>query len=355
MTYELIKPYLEKKLVSEQVHPEDPDVRIFNYTQVCQFSQAWDDITKQCRGLILNIRTGEIIARPFPKFFNYQEHVAKNMPFPDNELPVVFEKLDGSLVILYSLHGKPYIATRGSFTSDQAIWATEWWREHVGILPADNETHLFEIIYPANRIVVSYDYSGLVYLGSINNEKGTTHTSSSWKEPVRRAKEYPIQSLSELAKLDEPNSEGFVCFFPNANLRMKIKHPEYVRLHKLITGVSEIAIWEHLRDGNGLENLLEKVPDEFFQWVTSSVKRLKAEFSAIRDQAQKDFNETLEWAKEEGYTNEGFNRKEIALYMQKKANPGLLFALLDGKSIDLLIWRMVRPHGVKSFKKDIDL
>jgi len=75
MKYEELKPYIEKKLISEQIHPEDSNVRIFNYTQDCQFQKAWDDITMQCRGLIMNIQTDEIIARPFRKFFNYSEHI----------------------------------------------------------------------------------------------------------------------------------------------------------------------------------------------------------------------------------------------------------------------------------------
>ena len=130
ITYEQIKPYIDKKLVGMGFHPENPDVRIFNYTQQCQFDKAWDDITKQCRGLILNVKTGEVLARPFPKFFNYGEHVEKGWPIP-TETPEVYEKLDGSLGILYYLNGKPWIATRGSFTSDQAVWATNWWRKNV--------------------------------------------------------------------------------------------------------------------------------------------------------------------------------------------------------------------------------
>lgn len=106
MNYEQILPYIEKKLISEQSHPEDPDVRIFNYTQVCQYEKAWDDVTRNCRGLIMNVKTGEVLARPFPKFFNYQEHLANGWPIPDGE-PVITEKMDGSLGILYVLNDKP--------------------------------------------------------------------------------------------------------------------------------------------------------------------------------------------------------------------------------------------------------
>lgn len=47
-----------------------------------------------------------------------------------------------------------YIATRGSFESDQALWATEWIQKR--FRPVDflaGYTYLYEIIYPENRVV----------------------------------------------------------------------------------------------------------------------------------------------------------------------------------------------------------
>jgi RNA ligase len=353
--YQTIVPYIEKGLISEQVHPENPSVRIFNYTQACQFTQAWDDVTLQCRGLIMHVDTGEIIARPFPKFFNYGEHVSKGWAIPSSK-PVVTEKLDGSLGILYKLNGVPRIATRGSFTSDQALWATEWWQTNVEQpdIFEPGLTNLFEIIYPANRIVVSYDFSGLVHLATLDNETGRP-AEVNWSEPVRTAKQISFTDLETLSKVDEPNSEGFVLYYPDDNVRMKIKFSEYVRLHKLVTGVNEIAIWEYLRDGKSLADLIDKVPDEFYQWVTQTSNRLNKAFNEIRDQAERDFSETLEWARDAGFTEEGYDRKEIALYFQKKQNPGILFAMLDNKPTAPLIWRMVRPHGGSAFKNDIDV
>src|SRR3990167_2407750 len=174
MTYEQIKPYIEKGLISEQSHPLNENVKIFNYTQRCQFSREWDDITKQCRGLIIDVKSGKILARPFPKFFNYEEHIQNAWPIP-SELPIITEKYDGSLGILYWLPGdaRPWIATRGSFMSEQAQWATEWFRKnvaHQGI--PRSYTHLFEIIYPQNRIVVSYDFEGLILLSIRVTESG---------------------------------------------------------------------------------------------------------------------------------------------------------------------------------------
>lgn len=351
MQYETIKPYIEKKLVSEQKHPDDPNIRIFNYTQTCQFSGEWDDVTRQCRGLIMNVETGEILARPFPKFFNYQEHIAKGWPLPEGK-PIVSEKLDGSLGILYWLGGKPWIATRGSFTSDQARWATDYFRtyaERTG-LTDDGLTHLFEIIYPANRIVVAYDYSDLVYLTSVDRATGK---ASPIEYPFRKAKQFEIDDVANLAKMDEPNSEGFVLYYPEADTRMKIKFPEYVRLHRIVTGVNEIAIWEHLRDGNPLASLVEKVPDEFFKWVGGVSEKLCGEYNKIAEEAQRDYAQIHSLMNSELVG--GGTRKEWAEQITKKKNPGILFAMHDRKPVAPIIWKMVRPHGAQVFKTDIDL
>lgn len=348
MKYEDIIPYLEKKFISEQAHPEDSDVRIFNYTQKCQFEKAWDEVTMACRGLIMNIRTGKIIARPFRKFFNYGEHVSNGWAIPTSQ-PEIYAKMDGSLGILYKINGRPWIATRGSFTSDQAIWATNWWRENIAILPEENETNLFEIIYPANRIVVSYDFSGLVHLATIETSTGRT-INRNWGGSVRIPARFDSRSIADLAALDEPNSEGFVVFYPQENVRMKIKLPEYVRLHKLVTGISEIAIWELLRDKNeaGIKELIEKVPDEFMEWVKSTANALLDRYSAILGQAKKDMI-GMELTIADDAT-----RKEQAEYIKGRRYPAIMFSLLDGKDPGLAVWRMVRPHGAKSFKDDID-
>lgn len=346
MNYKDIQPYIDKGLISEQVHPENPDVRIFNYTQRCQFEKAWDDVTKQCRGLIMNVVTGEVIARPFPKFFNYEEHVQNSWPIPEGT-PVISEKLDGSLGILYNLNGKPWIATRGSFMSDQAQWATAWWRANIGDVILNDETNLFEIIYPENRIVVSYDFSGLVYLTTIKTSTGE-QIDRPWAEPLRTAKKIPFLTIEALKKLEQPNEEGFVIFFPKDNVRMKIKFAEYVRMHKIVTGISEIGIWEILRDGKTIKSLIENVPDEFFQWVSKVATDLLDRYDKIADECEKVYESIKKLP----------TRKEQAEAI-KVANPpneGVVFALLDkqGKKASAQIWRMLRPSGKHTYKIDID-
>lgn len=350
LTYQEILPYLRKKLVSEQIHPEDPNVRIYNYTQECQFSKAWDEITTQCRGLILNVATGETLARPFEKFFNYQEHIEKNEPLPDEKFNV-YKKMDGSLGILYWLNNKPWIATRGSFVSDQAKWATAWWRKNMGEkkIWTDGVTHLFEIIYPENRIVVAYDFSGLVHLGTVDIKSGKSYSGYERFSNIQMAEKINASDIATIMEMNTPNEEGFVLHYPGTDLRLKIKFPEYVRLHKIVTGVSEIGIWEHMKDGKNMKDLIENVPDEFMKWVKDVYKKLHKRFDEIEKKVKQEFS-TINLASD----GLDWKRKDWAREIQYMTNPSIGFAMLDKKDYDHIIWKMIRPVGQSQFKKDID-
>jgi RNA ligase len=84
---------IDAGLVRKQSHPELP-LFILNYTASCQYSRSWNHVTKQCRGLIVD-GNGFVVARPWPKFFNYGEH--EEGAFDLNAPAVVTDKLDGSL------------------------------------------------------------------------------------------------------------------------------------------------------------------------------------------------------------------------------------------------------------------
>ena len=50
-------------------------------------------------------------------------------------------------------------------------------------------------------------------------------------------------------------------------LRLKFKFVDYVKLRRVPTQVTSKVIWEMLRDKTNFENILERVPDEFYNWV----------------------------------------------------------------------------------------
>ena len=335
MDKSLLTQMVNEKLVSVQKHPE-VDLFIYNYTPKVQYEKIWNPITLITRGLILDSEMN-IVARPFGKFFNLEEHSESEIPNIPFE---VYEKMDGSLGILYWINDNPFIATRGSFTSDQSVKATEILHEKYSdtfIRLDRNSTYLFEIIYPQNRIVVDYgNTEDLFLLARIDNETGQdlpVYESTGFKV----VKKYDgINEINKLKYLEEQNKEGFVIVFKNG-FRVKVKFSDYVRLHRIITGVSNIAIWEYLSEDKPFDEMLEKVPDEFYDWVKSVQLDLANKFSKILYESQSVFKEME-------------TRKETALYFQQQKYPSVLFSMLDGKKPDKIIWRMIRPVFSKPFK-----
>jgi RNA ligase len=389
---ETLERYHKDGLLHKQTHPT-LDLTIWNYSPKVQYERLWDDITLQCRGLVTNSK-GVVVARPFKKFFNYEEYKPEDIP---NENYVVYEKMDGSLGILFyyeyelseekryniwfnnnyetgmerffdpnnlpdydnsyyeptpKTKGEWVFATRGSFTSEQSIKGKEILdkKYDYSSLRKDN-TYLFEIIYPENRIVV--DYKGeekLVVLGVIHTETGNEVPDSSlffmqeggwelvtvyktWGETYDLLKE-------EISK----DKEGYVIRFNNG-FRMKIKGEEYVRLHRILTNISNRDIWEYLKDNKPLDDLLEKVPDEFNDWVKSEVANFKEMYMITLTMAELTF---IKFIKPE------MSRKEAAeiIKTKDKGIQPILFKKLDNKDYSDLIWKKLYPSYSKPFKKN---
>ena len=356
---EKISEYVKSGLINENKHPVNPDIRIYNYTHECQFDRKWDEVTTTCRGLIMNVLSGKILARPFEKFFNLQEHLdvyKKELP---SEEPIVTEKLDGSLGILYWINDTPWISTRGSFESEQALWATAWFRKNVDYsnLPKDI-TLLFEIIYNENRIVVNYDFEGLVYLAGIDTKTGrqVSYRPEDKNAPVvKQIKNTDIKTLTEL---DNKEGEGFVVFYPKANLRLKIKFPEYVRLHKILTCLSVKGIWEYMK-ANGVDTDIRKIaedaPDEFYDWIDTVASDLSSKYKEIENICVADYGEIEKKAVEDlaESIDNLWLRKDWALEITNKKYPGILFSILDERDYRHLIWKLVKPKATKTFKEEL--
>ena len=116
--------YVEDGLISRKVSPCGRLV-LFDYTEKCQFSKAWDEITLNARGTVYELATGEVVARAFPKFFNFSELSEEKQSQLLSQKFTVAEKMDGSLGIVYFYDGEWRVNTRGSFVSDQAVKGLE--------------------------------------------------------------------------------------------------------------------------------------------------------------------------------------------------------------------------------------
>ena len=376
---ELLQKHIENRLVGVQKHPTLPLV-IYNYTHKAQFEHVWGDGTiDYCRGLIVD-SFGDVIARPFKKFHNLDtlsipETIKANLP---DVLPHVAEKMDGSLGILYNYNGEWGIATRGSFTSEQAKWATNWYKNQieagkVTLCTAKDATSLFEIIYDENRIVCKYPFEGLVLLSIVDNETGAEwHPReverlgySTGFDGYLIAKNYGNQNLYTLLSENETNREGYVLTYDigsRSPVKVKVKFEEYVKLHRVITGVSPKAIWELLASGKD-RSFIDQTPEHFKNWADRWIDKLFDDFNFIFTAAA-DIYLTRPYRWVPDYNDDKVYRAYCAEYFKERAGDagmpngvlGIAFAMLDGKQgkqLDDLIWRLVKPRGDdKSFRTD---
>jgi RNA ligase len=352
----ILNDYLKKGLVVKNDHPTLP-LSIWNYSRTCQYESKWDDITKMCRGLILD-KEGNVVAKAFDKFFNYEELTLNDIPEGSFE---VFEKLDGSLGILFWYQGKWILTSKGSFISDQSIKGREILNNkyNVEVLPKGYTT-VVEIIYPENRIVCDYgEDEELVVLSMISNANGKELDYNSMLS-INEVSGFPtikkydgITDYDTLKSTISGNQEGYVIRFKNG-FRMKIKGEEYVRLHRILTGFSNVDIWEYLKDGKDLDELLDRVPDEFDLWVKNTVKDLNKKFWEIQSSSAGFVDN---YRRTRSLAHIPFDKKEFAALVmtQPKTLRPIMFSMYDGKKYDEIIWKSLRPKYSKPFwQKEIE-
>ena len=362
---EKLDHHIREGFVGVQRHPTLP-LRIYNYTHLAQYDgKAWGDGTiDYCRGLIVD-NEDNVVARPFKKFHNLNtahipETMAENLP---TEIPEVSQKMDGSLGIWYD-DGTDAgaIATRGSFTSPQALWATKWWKENGG---AERQrtmygpwahiwTPLFEIIYPENRIVVDYKgFKGLVCIGGvyINSGKDVSRADlANTFGDILVPKVYLSEGFQVewLAKDNTPNEEGYVATYSNGT-RVKIKFEDYVKLHRIITGMNAHTIWEGLKEGKQIK--AEELPPHVLRWYVSWMGKLMGEHAIIRRDGDELFANRPVYDMHESVETERRNRARRAAWFFQQRRPelkSLFFAMLDGRNIEVLdeiVWDMIEPRG----------
>ena len=269
----------------------------------------------------------------------YDIEVADNHNFVANNIVV-----HNSLGITYPTPDGLAISTRGSFASDQAIKGTDILRTKYsdklsGLDP--DVTYLFEIIYPENRIVVSYDEEELVLLGAIHTQSGQELDPSDLRDlGFRQPKEWKVETLDDLPR-DTRNFEGYVVKF-QSGLRVKVKLDEYVRIHRLVCDLTPRRIWECLQRGDDIEETIKGAPDELHKELDALVQDLRDQF----DDASYDHT----FVYDDLHVEHLDLRRDQALAIVGRCkaeglNPSALFCLLDGKQeqFEKLMWDRIRP------------
>lgn len=353
--WKVLNDYIDNSLIIANKHPEY-EIWILNYSPKTQAKKFWDIYTSSCRGLVIDVE-GNILGRCMQKFKNLEEYLPSEI---DMSKPFeIFEKVDGSLIEIFWY--EPYmewiIVSRGSFISEQALEAKKMIDSKFGALDALDKkcTYQLEIVYPTNRIVVNYgSMRDLILLTRINTETGKELCYddlliyySKYFTVVKKYDIRNIKDLNELKKLEEDNKEGFVIRFEDG-FRVKVKFAEYIRLHKIVTNVSNLTIWEHLMNKYDFDVLLNRVPDEFFSWLNKTVNILQQEFNNIERKALKEFLRI-------SHINGIIERKEFAAEAIKSSYCAILFKMHDKKPYDELIWKMIRPKFSKPFQNGYEI
>jgi RNA ligase len=334
--------------------------RVYNYSKRAPFKvESWDNpAVLNSRGLIINDED-EVVARPWKKFFNYNEPQAGKL---DYQAPVeVTDKYDGFLGVLFPNEREfsgVGISTRGSLDSEFAKHAQQLlnttnslWG---GYMPGDLHlsglvTPLVEIIYPQDTTVLNYgDLDNLVLLGGVVISTGEylgpqeTASVTGWKG--MQTKVFSYKTLQEaLEAPPRANAEGIVVRFLNENKMVKYKQEDYIQKHRLLIGLNELSVWEAIINGVPLYELVESLPDEFHQWTAETYTNIC--FSAQKESFRHlDALESIRDELPEGYTRKELVQKVLG---RNDINHYVIFALVDNdvdRAMKVLL-KELRPTG----------
>ena len=215
-------------------------------------------------------------------------------------------------------------------------------------LNADKEfTHVFEIIYSSNRIVVDYgDTEDIILLGAIKTSDGVELSyedllnNPAGFNCVKRNDDLQGLSLGQLKLLDLPNKEGFVVLIDG--VRVKVKFTNYFKKHAIITNVSSYSIWENLKSGRRISDMIRSVdiPDEFYEWMQKTEDAILLDVENRINLHNEKYREFITSGLE---TKKEYAEQVLALHDNKEYNTKILFNIYQGRDIYDMVLELSKP------------
>ncbi len=162
-------PYIQdKKEIAVSNRSNGTTVVCYNVEDGDTFS---NDYARECRGLVFDTATGNIIGRPLHKFFNLGENDKVQISDLDwTRVVAVWDKLDGSMVTAHRVNGVVDFKTKKSFDSDVVLAAKAFISDKAQNVYdfcdeiVDEFTPIFEYTSPERRIVIGFDEDKLTLL-----------------------------------------------------------------------------------------------------------------------------------------------------------------------------------------------
>ena len=270
---------------------KDDEYTLLSYDQIK--SDFYNEIVRECRGIILENKTLEPVCIPFYKFGNYGEGYVPNIDWNSARTQ---EKVDGSLIKVWFHNGKWRVSTNGTIDAYKCEIGQvdllkldcpykyfgelfDKAKENVGLdfdkLNKDY-TYMFELVSPYNKVVIEYKEITIYHIGTRNNR---TLEELDIDIGVHKPKQFALGTLQECldsaSKLPY-NEEGYVVVDKDWN-RIKIKSPQYVAVHHIKNnGDVNIASIVQLIRTNEIGEFLT-----YFAEYTNNVNIIKSKISNI--------------------------------------------------------------------------
>ena len=305
---------------------------------------------QECRGLILEKRSWNVMSLAFTKFFNADESNAHKV---DWNTAHVLEKLDGTLIQVYydwhdmmwyagttgTAEGEGEVNNKMGTTFNSLFWdtVTKQYALNPCMLDEDH-VYVFELTTPYNIVVKPHGESTATLLTVRNRVtlqevswKDLTMIAESLRVPLVKRFDLNANNVGVLLRTFENmiwHDEGYVVVDANFN-RIKIKNPAYVAVHHLKGKTAEHNIITIVKS-NEIEEFASTFPerkDELF--------RLKENYDKLVDKLNEVWVE-LSARKPKNITKEEKKRYAAAVFEvcgkhDLKQFTGLYFGLVDGK------------------------
>jgi RNA ligase len=346
-----VLPHIEGR--DEFVVAEREDYTVINYivAMADTFDMTGPDdlggaIRRECRGLIFD-RDGNLMSRPFHKFFNVNERAETQTHEIDMSQPhVIMEKMDGSMIRPILIDGYLRLATKMGVTNvamDAEAWLAaqpdaevkrDFLSNSVG-----KTTPIFEWVSPFNQIVLAYEEADLVYLGDRDNTTGEY-----WFDENAPFTKVPRYGSIEGNIIDYINRqrgaegrEGDIIRFADGHM-LKVKNDWYVRIHKTIDRITFDRNIVDLIINEEVDDVIPMLPTVQVERIRNFETRFWAAFKVKEDMLLADRNICSQLYEDD--------RKRIALEyiptLPNKADAQFVFRMLDGSSIRDLLLEHVR-------------
>lgn len=294
-------------------------------------------IRLECRGLIFDTATGDILRRPLEKFFNYGEKNTYDT-IDWSEDHIVMDKRDGSMIAPFLLNGKVVLGTRAGVTEHAQKAESlidDRTRQELKLAIQWGLTPIFEWTSPENHVVLPYEKSELrllamreIYSGEYLSLDKLQGWSMIFGIPLVDIFETKLDQDSIFAFRETAKDvEGFVVFFPKTGFHIKIKTDDYTKMHRAVSFLDR----ENMILPVVLDNLYDDILPALSEDNQKKVKDYAAEVHDSFNVILNGLETTLRLIQEEISS-----RKEQAIWIQQNSNKAywpVLFHGLDGRNM----------------------